>query len=145
MALSAYERAKRSAEAMWANDRASQFLGLEIVEVLEGQAQVSMAVAPQHTNGHGICHGGFLYTLADSAFAFACNSRNQSTVAYHNSMTYHAPAHLGDHLKAVAQERSLKGRNGIYDVEITNQNGDHIASFRGQSRTVKGQLFDEEV
>ena len=145
MALSASERAKRSSEVMWANDKASKWLGLELVKVSTGEAQLSMLVEPHHTNGHGICHGGFLYTLADSAFAFACNSRNQSTVAYHNSMTYHAPAQLGDRLLANAREVSLKGRSGIYDVEITNQDGVHIASFRGQSRTVKGQLFDEEA
>lgn len=137
------ERAAKSAEAMWATDRASQHMGMQIVDIDEGHATLSMTVRPEHCNGHGICHGGFTFTLADSAFAFACNSRNQMTVAQHNSISYTAPGRKGDVLTAVAQEVSLTGRSGIYDVSVTNQDGLVIAVFRGASRAVKGHLFEE--
>ena len=137
------ERAKKSAEAMWKDDRASQWFGMEIVEVDEGRAVLRMTVAPEHCNGHGSCHGGVTFSLADSAFAFACNSRNQSTVAQHNIISYLAPGKEGDVLTAVAEETDLSGRSGIYDVTVTNQDGRKIASFRGLSRTIAGTLFDE--
>ncbi|MGR3315143.1 hydroxyphenylacetyl-CoA thioesterase PaaI [Roseovarius indicus] len=137
------ERAERSAEAMWKDDRASQWFGMEIVEVDEGRAVLRMTVAPEHCNGHGSCHGGVTFSLADSAFAFACNSRNQSTVAQHNIISYLAPGKEGDVLTAVAEETDLSGRSGIYDVTVTNQDGRKIASFRGLSRTIAGTLFDE--
>jgi phenylacetic acid degradation protein PaaD len=104
---------------------------------------VLAAVAERHANGHGICHGGITFALADSAFAFACNSRNQSTVAQHNMISYLAPGRLGDVLTATATELSLTGRSGIYDVKVTNQNAIVIAEFRGFSRAIKGQLFEE--
>ena len=138
------QRAERAAQAMWDQDRASPFLGLDLEEVDEGSARISMKVADHHANGHGMCHGGIIFTLADSAFAFACNSRNQSTVAYHNSITYVAPAARGDILQANAREISLTRKNGIYDVEVTNQDGTLIAQFRGMSRAIRGQLFDED-
>jgi acyl-CoA thioesterase len=100
-----------------------------------------MTVREDHCNGHGICHGGITFTLADSAFAFACNSRNQSTVAQHNTISYLAPGQLGDRLKAEAREVALKGRSGIYDVTVTNQDDIVIAQFRGNSRAIKGTLF----
>ncbi|MEQ9675710.1 MAG: hydroxyphenylacetyl-CoA thioesterase PaaI [Roseovarius indicus] len=137
------ERAENSAEAMWKDDRASQWFGMEIVEVDEGRAVLRMTVAPEHCNGHGSCHGGVTFSLADSAFAFACNSRNQSTVAQHNIISYLAPGKEGDVLTAVAEETDLSGRSGIYDVTVTNQDGRKIASFRGLSRTIAGTLFDE--
>ncbi|KRS19482.1 hydroxyphenylacetyl-CoA thioesterase PaaI [Roseovarius indicus] len=137
------ERAQKSAEAMWKDDRASQWFGMEIVEVDEGRAVLRMTVAPEHCNGHGSCHGGVTFSLADSAFAFACNSRNQSTVAQHNIISYLAPGKEGDVLTAVAEETDLSGRSGIYDVTVTNQDGRKIASFRGLSRTIAGTLFDE--
>lgn len=137
------ERAEKSAEAMWTGDRASQWFGMEIVEVDEGYAVLRMTVAPEHCNGHGSCHGGVTFSLADSAFAFACNSRNQSTVAQHNIISYLAPGKEGDVLTAVAEETDLSGRSGIYDVTVTNQDGRKIASFRGLSRTIAGTLFDE--
>lgn len=143
MTITPKERAEKSAEAMWSNDRASLWFGMKIDEVDEGFASLSLKIEPHHTNGHGICHGGVTYALADSAFAFACNSRNQSSVAQHNSMTYVAPAKLGDQLTARAREVSLTGRNGIYDVEVTNQVGDMIAAFRGCSRSIRGSLFEE--
>lgn len=138
------ERAKKSALAMWQCDQASKWLGMEIVTVSEGHAELSMAIETHHANSHGTCHGGMIYTLADSTFAFACNSRNQNTVAQHCVMTYVNPAYVGDHLTAVASEISTSGRNGIYDVNISNSAGKRIAEFRGFSRTIKGQIFQEK-
>jgi acyl-CoA thioesterase len=141
--MTAKERAERSAAAMWSDDRASGWFGMRLVEIDEGRAVLSLIVAAQHVNGHGICHGGVTFSLADSAFAFACNSRNQATVAQHNAITYIAPARLGDTLTATAREISLTGRSGITDVTVTNQNGQIIAEFRGASRAIKGQVFAE--
>lgn len=143
MTLTADERAKRAAEAMWADDGASKWFGFELVDVAEGRAVMELTVRSDHCNGHGMCHGGVSFALADSAFAFACNSRNQRTVAQTNVITYLAPAALGDRLRAVAQEVSLTGRSGLYDVRVSNQTGQIIAEFRGQSRAIKGQLFEE--
>ncbi|OED49106.1 hydroxyphenylacetyl-CoA thioesterase PaaI [Leisingera sp. S232] len=137
------ERAKKSAAAMWAKDHASKWAGMEITQVDEGKATLELTVAQHHCNGHGICHGGVTFMLADSAFAFACNSRNQAAVAQHNVISFTAPGRLGDRLIATAREISLTGRSGIYDVTVTNQDGQQIAEFRGLSRTVKGRLFDE--
>jgi len=137
------DRARKSAEAMWANDNASKWAGLEITHVDEGTATLELTVEAHHCNGHAICHGGVIFMLADSAFAFACNSRNQSTVAQHNLINFLAPGKQGDRLTAHAREVSLTGRSGIYDVSVTNQDGRTIAEFRGMSRAIKGQLFDE--
>lgn len=137
------ERATKAAAAMWAGDAASKWVGMEIIQVDEGHAVLELTVADQHCNGHGICHGGVTFMLADSAFAFACNSRNQSTVAQHNVISFTAPARVGDQLTATAHEVSLTGRSGIYDVTVTDQTGRKIAEFRGFSRAVSGTLFDE--
>jgi acyl-CoA thioesterase len=137
-------RAERSAAAMWADDRASAWIGMRIDAVGPGTATLSLTVAPQHTNGHGICHGGVIFTLADSAFAFACNSYNKAAVAQHNTITYLAPGRAGDRLIASATEVSLRGRSGLYDVTVTRADGIAIAAFRGASRIVAGQHFDEE-
>jgi acyl-CoA thioesterase len=128
---------------MWKNDHSSQWFGMQIMDVDEGSATLSLVVQKHHTNGHGMCHGGVTFTLADSAFAFACNSRNQATVAQHNSITYIAPANLGDTLIATASEVSLVGKSGIYDVTVSNQDGSVIAEFRGSSRSIRGDLFEE--
>ena len=128
---------------MWNNDQASAWFGMRIDEIDEGFAVLSLTVEKKHTNGHGICHGGVTFALADSAFAFACNSRNQSTVAQHNTISYTAAVKLGDVLTATAKEISLIGRNGIYDVEVTNQEGLAVAQFRGCSRAIRGKLFEE--
>ena len=141
MPLSPKERAERSAQEMWQEDKASQALGIEIEEVDEGKAILSLIVADTHVNGHKICHGGITFTLADSAFAFACNSRNQLTVAHHNVISYIAPAYLGDKLIAKANELVLKGRNGIYDVQVTNQRNEVIAEFRGFSTNNQRTTF----
>ncbi|MFK7881614.1 hydroxyphenylacetyl-CoA thioesterase PaaI [Roseobacter sp.] len=137
------ERAKASAVAMWAGDGASNWMGMSMVEVDEGRAILQLTVEQHHCNGHGICHGGVTFSLADSAFAFACNSRNQATVAQHNTITYIAPSRLGDTLTATACEVSLIGRNGVYDVQVINQDGTVTAEFRGLSRAIQGTLFDE--
>lgn len=137
------ERAARAAEAMWSDDGASQWLGMTLLSVDEGVAVMTLTVEKHHCNGHGMCHGGITFSLADSCFAFACNSRNQSTVAQNNMITYTAPAQMGDMLTATAREVSLTGRSGIYDVCVTNQNGKTIAEMRGLSRAIKGQLFSE--
>jgi acyl-CoA thioesterase len=134
--------AEACARAMWAEDRASQGLGMEIERVGPGEAVVTMRVAERMVNGHGICHGGFIFTLADSAFAFACNSYDERTVAQHCAVTFLTPARLGDVLSAHAVEISRTGRSGIYDVTVTGAGGAVIAEFRGHSRTVKGSLLE---
>ena len=141
--LTPKERAQRAAKTMWQTDDASNWFGMEIVDVGEGQATVSFKVQSHHCNGFGICHGGVTFALADSTFAFACNSRNRRNVAQHNTITYLAPGKLGDTLTAVAKEVSLTGRNGIYDVKVMNSDHHVIAEFRGHSRQVDGQVFEE--
>lgn len=139
------ELAQACAEVMWSDDNASQNLGMRIDHIAPGEAGLSMVVRDDMTNGHSICHGGFIFTLADSAFAFACNGYNQRSVGQQVNITYVAPAYKGDQLLAAAREVLRQPRSGIYDVTVTNQNEDIIAIFRGQSRTVKGvHLPDQE-
>ena len=128
---------------MWARDDASKWLGMSLDAVGPGTATTSFTVEKHHTNGHDICHGGYIFTLADSAFAFACNSHNRLAVAQHNSITYVAPGRLGDRLKAEAREIALYGRSGICDVRVTDQDGRLVAEFRGASRTLEGKHFEE--
>lgn len=130
--------AEASARTMWNDDSASQRLGMTLDHIAPGQATLSMTVTDAMSNGHGNCHGGYIFTLADSAFAFACNSYNQMAVAQHCSITYLIPGRIGDRLTATATEVSRRGRSGIYDIRITNGDGQHVAEFRGHSRTVKG-------
>ncbi len=137
------ERAEKSAAAMWANDEASKWFGMEIAEVDEGRAVLTLTIASHHCNGHGMCHGGVTHALADSAFAFACNSRNTATVAQHTMISFLAPGKIGDRLTATAAEVTVAGRSGIYDVRITNQDNTLIAEFRGMSRAIGGQNFEE--
>jgi acyl-CoA thioesterase len=132
--------ARASADAMWAEDRASQGLGMQLISVEPGHAVLAMTVTQAMVNGHDSCHGGFIFTLADSALAFACNSYNQKAVAYHCAITFVAAARLGDRLEARAVERSRVGRAGIYDVTVTRKAGQVIAEFRGHSRTIEGEL-----
>lgn len=133
--------ARACADAMWADDRASQGLGMVLVDVGPGRAVMEMTVTEIMANGHGICHGGFIFTLADSAFAFACNTYDQRTVARHCAITYIAPAFRDDRLTATAREISRTGRSGIYDISVTRQDGTVVAEFRGQSQTIKGTLL----
>ncbi|SOC83065.1 acyl-CoA thioesterase, partial [Ensifer adhaerens] len=135
--------AEACAKSMWDDDLATRHLGMELVSVAPGQAVIVMTVAETMANGHGTCHGGYMFTLADSAFAFACNTYNARAVAQHCSITYIAPAFVGDRLTATASEVSRKGRSGIYDIRITNQSGEAIAEFRGHSRTIKGTHLPE--
>ena len=128
---------------MWAEDNASQSLGITLQAVAPGTARLAMPVQAAMVNGHGMCHGGFIFTLADSAFAFACNSRNAKCVAAGATIAFLRPARLGDHLTATAEERHLAGRSGLYDVRVTDQNGETIAEFRGNSRAVGAKFFEE--
>lgn len=132
--------ARACADAMWATDNASRALGMKIIDVGPGRAILTMTVADTMTNGHGMCHGGFIFTLADSAFAFACNSRNQNAVAQHCNVTYIRPGKRGDVLTAQAVERSRSGRSGIYDITVTGSDGKVVAEFRGHSRVIEGSL-----
>lgn len=132
------EVARLSADAMWAGDTASQGLGMEILDVGPGTARLSMTVTGQMVNGHGLCHGGFIFTLADSAFAFACNSHGRHALAQHCAITFLAPGRLGMRLVADARERHLGERTGIYDVTVRDEAGGAIAEFRGHSRTLAG-------
>lgn len=138
------ERARRSADAMWAQDAASQGLGMSLAHVGPGTATLTMPVRRDMLNGHGICHGGFIFTLADSAFAFACNSYNKLAVAQSNSITYLTPGQPGDMLTAVASEVARAGRSGTYDVTVTGGDGTQVALFRGLSRIISGTHFEEE-
>jgi acyl-CoA thioesterase len=136
-----HEIAAACAEAMWAEDQASQGLGMVVERVSPGEAVISMAIRADMTNGHGICHGGFIFTLADSAFAFACNTYNQRTVAQHCAVTFLQPGRRGDTLTAHAVERNRSGRSGIYDVTVRDGKGEVVAEFRGHSRTIAGTLL----
>lgn len=138
--LSPAELARRCAEAMWANDDASKGLGMEIRAIGPGTSELSMTVRADMVNGWGIAHGGFIAALADSAFAFACNSRGQVTVAAGFDVTYLEPGRLGDLLVATCAERSLRGRSGIYDVTV-RRDDTVIAEFRGRSRAL-GRAID---
>jgi acyl-CoA thioesterase len=140
--LSPDDLARACAEAMWKEDDASKGLGMAIVEVGPGYARLSMTVRPEMVNGQRIAHGGFIFLLADSAFAFACNSRNERAVAAQCDITFIRPGKLGDALVATAREISSSGRSGIYDVRVTS--GDVvIAEFRGHSRTIGGAWLPE--
>ena len=124
---------------MMANDKASSGLGMRLTHISPGAAHIDMPVRPDMLNGHKTCHGGFIATLADSAFAFACNSYNELTVASGFSIDFMAPAHQGDLLTARCAEVSRAGRTGVYDTTVTNQRGERIAVFRGRSYTLKGR------
>ena len=137
--------AEACAKAMWADDRASQGLGMTIERMAPGEAVISMRVRKEMTNGHGMCHGGFIFTLADSAFAFACNSYDQSTVAQQCSVTFIEPVTEGEVLTAHAIERNRAGRGGIYDVTVRNSGKIVVAEFRGHSRTIAGSLLAKDA
>ncbi|MEQ6249714.1 hydroxyphenylacetyl-CoA thioesterase PaaI [Sulfitobacter sp. HNIBRBA3233] len=138
------DRATRSAAVMMANDNASRALGMELVEIAPGAATLTMRVTDAMINGHGICHGGYIFTLADSAFAFACNSYNAVTVAQQNQITYVDPGRAGELLTATATQTAVAGRSGVYDVTVTGENGRCVATFRGLSRRIRGQHFPED-
>jgi acyl-CoA thioesterase len=142
--MTADQLAQACADAMWKGDKASQGLGFSIDRIAAGEATLSMTVRGDMVNGHRICHGGFIFTLADSAFAFACNGYNQYVVAQHCAVTFIAPAMEGDRLIATAREVKRFGRSGIYDISVARDDGTAIAEFRGQSRSVKGTHLPED-
>ncbi len=134
--------ARAVGEHMFARDRASQGLGMKLEAIGPGFARLSMPVRADMLNGHAICHGGFIFTLADSSFAFACNSRNQNTVAAACMIDFLAPAAEGDVLVAEATEQALGGRTGVYDIVVTRADGRRIALFRGKSHRIAGEMID---
>ena len=135
--ISPDDLARACADAMWKEDDASKALGMEIQRISAGEAVLAMTVRPDMVNGHAIAHGGFIFLLADSAFAFACNSRNERTVAAQCNIAFIRPGKLGDRLVATAREISKTGRSGIYDVRVT-VNDIAIAELRGHSRAIGG-------
>ena len=130
------ETARRCAEAMYAADVASQRLGIDITDVAPGSATASMTVRADMVNGHGMCHGGYVFTLADTAFAFACNTYDERTVAGGADISFLEPVAAGEHLTARASERSRRGRSGLYDVTVSRADGTVVAEFRGRSRSL---------
>lgn len=134
--------AERVAASMFAGDRASRELGMRIESIAPGRAELSMTVRDDMVNGHSICHGGYIFLLADSTFAFACNSYNVNTVAQGCSIDYVAPAHAGDALRAIGVERSRSGRTGVYDVEVRNADDKVVALFRGKSYRIDGSIVE---
>lgn len=137
--------ARACADAMWAQDRASPGLGMRLESVGPGRAVLSMTVAETMVNGHGICHGGFIFTLADSAFAFACNSHGDRAVAQHCAISFLRPGRRGEVLRAEAVERIRTGRSGITDVRVTGDDGTVVAELRGNSRLTGGRFFETEA
>ena len=136
-ALSPDDLARACADAMWKDDDASKGLGMDMLRIKPGEATLTMTVQPHMVNGHGIAHGGFIFLLADSAFAFACNSHNERAVAAQGNISFIKPGKLGDRLVATAREISRTGRSGIYDVRVTVDDT-VIAELRGHSRTIGG-------
>ena len=136
--------AEKVAQTLYAGDKASQSHGIRIAEVRPGYARLTMPVRSDMVNGHRICHGGMVFTLADSAFAFACNSYNESTVAAAASIDFLAAAHEGDELTAEARELWRTKRNGIYEITVTNQKGARIAFFRGRSYRIDGHVVSAD-
>lgn len=133
--------AEATAQAMFRRDAATQSLGMQIIKMGPGTARLNMRVRQEMLNGHQTCHGGFIFALADSAFAFACNSHNRNTLASGCSIDYLAPGRVDDLLTADAVEQSRAGRTGVYDVAVTNQEGVRIALFRGRSYQISGQVL----
>jgi acyl-CoA thioesterase len=136
--------ARATARAMYDADACSRAFGMEIVEVRAGYARLQMRIRPEFLNGHQTCHGGIIFTLADSTFAFACNSYNANTVAAGCSIEYLRPVHGNDLLTAEAIEQTRSGRHGIYDIRVTNQAGETVAMFRGKSAQIRGTVLPED-
>ncbi len=140
----AIDLAKQVGESMFAVDTASKdTMGMQLISCEPGRAVIQMTVKEMHLNGHKICHGGFIFTLADSTFAFACNSYNKVAVAAGCSIEFFKPGQLGDVLTCVGQEQALSGRQGIYDMKVTNQKGEVNAMFRGKSAQIQGTVIPE--
>lgn len=139
--LTGDELARACVDAMYSRDVASKSIGITIAEVREGFASLNMPITAEMLNGHGICHGGFIFTLADTAFACACNTRNDSNLAQKCSIDYKRPGKAGDRLTATAEHKSQNGRYGIYQVTVTDQDGKLIALFEGHSCRLEGKLL----
>jgi len=139
----AQELARRTADFLLARDQVSRSLGMKIVQIAPGSARVSMLVRADMVNGHGSCHGGVLFSLADTAFAFACNTHNAVTVAASATIDFLIPARQGDELTAVATELWRSRRSGVYDVALINQRQERIALFRGRSHQLDGKLLSD--
>jgi acyl-CoA thioesterase len=137
--------AEKCAEIMWLDDHAARGLGMEIVSVGPGTATLRMPVRQDMVNGHGTCHGAFIFAVADATFGYACNSDNHRAVAGGVDINFLAPALLGEVLTAVGKQRQQGGRSGIYDIEVANQDGKLVALFRGRSVRIKGHFFDPAV
>ena len=133
--------ADATAEAMYSRDRAAQALGIKIVRVQPGASLLTMTVRSDMVNGHHICHGGMIFSLADTAFAYACNSYNKNTVASACHIDFLAPAKEGETLEAEAVEQSAAGRTGVYDITVRNNHGKTIALFRGKSYRINGEVI----
>ena len=146
MSLEPRALAGKVGQAMFAADRASrEFMQLELVSCEPGRAVMRMTVREAMLNGHAICHGGLIFTLADSTFAFACNSHNKMTVASGCSIEFLKPGRLGDVLTCEGVERALQGRHGIYDMKVSNQDGELVAMFRGKSTAIQGSVITEDA
>ncbi|MDP2001110.1 MAG: hydroxyphenylacetyl-CoA thioesterase PaaI [Rhodoferax sp.] len=140
-AAEALALARDVGQAMWSRDNATKALGMEMTAIAPGTATITMKVRPDMVNGHHICHGGLIFTLADSAFAYACNSYNLNTVASACHIDFLAPVREGDVLEATATERSASGRTGVYDIEVKVRGGKQVALFRGKSYRIKGEVI----
>ena len=134
----AAHRARAAVQSLYLDDRASQALGIEIIDVARGRVQLAMIVRADMVNGYGMCHGGIVFAFADSAFAFACNSYGDPMVAAGASIEFLAPTPLGERVIATAAEVSRSGRHGIYDVAVTNAAGAVLAQFRGRCSRLRG-------
>ncbi|MBI2308837.1 MAG: hydroxyphenylacetyl-CoA thioesterase PaaI [Rhodocyclales bacterium] len=139
--LTPQQVAERCAELMWPDDKAAQALGIELVRIAPGEAVARMTVRADMVNGHDTCHGGFIFALADTAFAYACNTFNVRTVASGVDINFIAPAHTGQTLTAYGHARHQGGRSGVYDIEVKNEDDALIAVFRGRSSRIKGHFF----
>jgi acyl-CoA thioesterase len=142
MQFDAQQLAELAGRTMYERDPASQQLGMTLDEIRPGYARMSMRVRGDMLNGHGTCHGGYIFMLADSAFAFACNSHNFNTVGAGCSIDYLSPGREGELLTAEAQEQALSGKTGVYDIVVTNEEGRKVALFRGKSHRVNGMVAE---
>jgi acyl-CoA thioesterase len=134
--------AEAAAAAMYARDRVSLALGMKLLKVGPGLASMQMSIREDMANVHNTCHGGLIFTLADSTGGYACNSHNKNAVAVTCLIEYMRPAYIGDVLTASGREQGLEGRNGVYDVRVENQKGELVALFRGKSTQIKGEVTD---
>ncbi|OMH38339.1 hydroxyphenylacetyl-CoA thioesterase PaaI [Motiliproteus sp. MSK22-1] len=141
--VEAKKLAERCADELYKNDSATRKLGMEIVRIEPGYAELTLPITEWMVNGHQTCHGGMIFTLADSAFAFACNSENQKTVASGCNIDYLSPGRIGDLLTAKAEKQYHRGRTGVYDVRVENQHGDLVALFRGKAYRLSGNILDD--